>query len=304
MKPTLVVLAAGMGSRYGGLKQVDPVGPSGEAILDYSVFDAHRAGFGKVVFIIRKDIEEAFRTQIGSKYEGLMEVEYAFQDINDLPEPFTVPEGRSKPWGTAHAIRSARDVVKEPFAAINADDFYGRDAFAKLAAFLQDSKSGEDGKFKFAMVGYRLDLTLSENGSVARGICDVAEDGKLCGVTEMTKIVKTENGAENREDENAPVPLTGKERVSMNLWGFTPELFTALEERFPLWLKERGGEVKSEWYIPFVVDEMIHEGKASVDVLPTDSSWFGVTYREDKPTVTAAIKALVDAGEYPANLFA
>lgn len=304
MKPTLVVLAAGMGSRYGGLKQVDPVGPSGEAILDYSVFDAHRAGFGKVVFIIRKDIEEAFRTQIGSKYEGLMEVEYAFQDINDLPEPFTVPEGRSKPWGTAHAIRSARDVVKEPFAAINADDFYGRDAFAKLAAFLQDSKSGEDGKFKFAMVGYRLDLTLSENGSVARGICDVAEDGKLCGVTEMTKIVKTENGAENREDENAPVPLTGKERVSMNLWGFTPELFTALEARFPLWLKERGGEVKSEWYIPFVVDEMIHEGKASVDVLPTDSSWFGVTYREDKPTVTAAIKALVDAGEYPANLFA
>jgi UTP-glucose-1-phosphate uridylyltransferase len=304
MKPTLVVLAAGMGSRYGGLKQVDPVGPSGEAILDYSVFDAHRAGFGKVVFIIRKDIEEAFRTQIGSKYEGLMEVEYAFQDINDIPSPFTVPEGRSKPWGTAHAIRSARNVVKEPFAAINADDFYGRDAFAKLATFLKDSKSSEDGKFKFAMVGYRLDLTLSENGSVARGICDVAEDGKLRGVTEMTKIVKTDTGAENREDENAPVALTGKERVSMNLWGFTPELFTALEERFELWLKERGGEVKSEWYIPFVVDEMIHEGKASVDVLPTDSAWFGVTYREDKPAVTAAIKALVDAGEYPVNLFA
>lgn len=304
MKPTLVVLAAGMGSRYGGLKQVDPVGPSGEAILDYSVFDAHRAGFGKVVFIIRKDIEEAFRTQIGSKYEGLMEVEYAFQDINDLPAPFTVPEGRSKPWGTAHAIRSARDVVKEPFAAINADDFYGRDAFAKLAAFLQEPKNADDGKFKFAMVGYRLDLTLSENGSVARGICDVADDGKLRGVTEMTKIVKTDAGAENREDENAPVPLTGKERVSMNLWGFTPELFTALEERFPLWLKERGGEVKSEWYIPFVVDEMIHEGKADVDVLPTDSAWFGVTYREDKPAVTAAIRALVDAGEYPVNLFA
>ena len=304
MKPTLVVLAAGMGSRYGGLKQVDPVGPSGEAILDYSVFDAHRAGFGKVVFIIRKDIEEAFRTQIGSKYEGLMEVEYAFQDINDLPAPFTVPEGRSKPWGTAHAIRSARDVVKEPFAAINADDFYGRDAFAKLASFLVSPKQSGDGKFKFAMVGYRLDLTLSENGSVARGICDVSDDGSLCGVTEMTKIVKTADGAENREDENAPVPLTGKERVSMNLWGFTPELFAALEERFPLWLEKRGAEVKSEWYIPFVVDEMIHEGKATVDVLPTDSAWFGVTYREDKPAVTAAIRALVDAGEYPANLFA
>ena len=302
MKPTLVVLAAGMGSRYGGLKQVDPVGPSGEAILDYSVFDAHRAGFGKVVFIIRKDFEAEFRERVGSKYEGILPVEYCYQDINDLPSPFTVPAERAKPWGTAHAIRAARDVVKEPFAAINADDFYGRDAFAKLAAFLQ-RPAAADGKFHFAMVGYKLDLTLSDNGSVARGICKV-DGGKLESVTEMTKLVRVPGGAENREDESNPVKLTGEERVSMNLWGFTPELFAALESRFPAWLEKNGAELKSEWYIPFVVDELIHEGKADVEVLPTDSNWFGVTYREDKPFVTAEIGKLVAAGEYPQSLFA
>ena len=302
MKPTLVVLAAGMGSRYGGLKQVDPVGPSGEAILDYSVFDAHRAGFGKVVFIIRKDFEAEFRERVGSKYEGILPVEYCYQDINDLPSPFTVPAERAKPWGTAHAIRAARDVVKEPFAAINADDFYGRDAFAKLAAFLQ-RPAAADGKFHFAMVGYKLDLTLSDNGSVARGICKV-DGGKLESVTEMTKLVRVPGGAENREDESNPVKLTGEERVSMNLWGFTPELFAALESRFPAWLEKNGAELKSEWYIPFVVDELIHEGKADVEVLPTDSNWFGVTYREDKPFVTAEIGKLVAAGEYPQSLLA
>ena len=267
MKPTLVVLAAGMGSRYGGLKQVDPVGPSGEASLDYSVFDAHRAGFGKVVFIIRKDFEAEFRERVGSKYEGILPVEYCYQDINDLPSPFTVPAERAKPWGTAHAIRAARGVVKEPFAAINADDFYGRDAFAKLAAFLQ-RPAAADGKFHFAMVGYKLDLTLSDNGSVARGICKV-DGGKLESVIEMTKLVRVPGGAENREDESNPVKLTGEERVSMNLWGFTPELFAALESRFPAWLEKNGAELKSEWYIPFVVDELIHEGKADVEVLPT-----------------------------------
>ena len=316
MKPTLVVLAAGMGSRYGGLKQVDPVGPSGEAILDYSVFDAHRAGFGKVVFIIRKDIEEVFRSQIGAKYEGLLPVDYAFQDIHDLPAPYAVPEGRTKPWGTAHAIRAARHIVNEPFAAINADDFYGRDAFARLADFLGRADAQERvppagvgrvpspcASMRFAMVGYKLDLTLSDHGSVARGICQVTPEGKLAGVTEMTKLVRTPEGAENREDPAAPVKLTGAERVSMNLWGFTPALFGALEERFPAWLARRGAEEKSEWYIPFVVDEMIHEGAASVEVLPTESAWFGVTYREDKPFVTNAIRALVDAGEYPVSLF-
>lgn len=301
-KPTLVVLAAGMGSRYGGLKQVDPVGPSGEAILDYSVFDAKRAGFGKVVFVIRKDFEDEFKAKVGSKYEGILPVEYCHQDINDLPEPFKVPEGRVKPWGTAHAIRSARNVVKEPFAAINADDFYGRDAFAKLGAFLSSAGEAEDGKFRFAMVGYRLDLTLSENGSVARGICTV-EDGKLAGVREYVKLVPVPGGAEDREDEANPVKFTGEERVSMNLWGFTPELFTALEERFPAWLEKNGAAEKSEWYIPFAVDDLIKDGKAEVSVLPTESKWFGVTYREDKPFVCKEIAKLVAAGEYPMSLF-
>ena len=302
MKPTLVVLAAGMGSRYGGLKQVDPVGPSGEAILDYSVFDAHRAGFGKVVFIIRKDIEQVFREQVGSKYEGLLPVEYAFQDINDLPAPYVVPEGRTKPWGTAHAIRAARNVVHEPFAAINADDFYGRDAFAKLAAFLTRPQP-ETSTLPFAMVGYKLSLTLSENGSVARGICTLDDAGHLTKVVEHTKLVKSSTGAHDEDPAAELKDFTGDERVSMNLWGFTPALFDALEARFPTWLAANATREKSEWYIPFVVDEMIHEGKATVDVLPTDSCWFGVTYREDKPFVTGEIRKLVDAGEYPVALF-
>ncbi len=301
MKPTLVVLAAGMGSRYGGLKQVDPVGPSGEAILDYSVFDAIRGGFGKVVFIIRKDFEAVFREKVGGKYEGMIPVDYCFQDIADLPAPYVVPEGRAKPWGTAHATRAARGVVHEPFAVINADDFYGRDAFARLGAFL--SSVDDEAALRFAMVGYRLDLTLSENGSVARGICDVAEDGTLKGVTEMTKLVRAGEVAENRENPDAPVTVPLDARVSMNLWGFTPGLFAELERRFPEWLAVNGAKEKSEWYIPFVVDELIHEGRATCRVLPTESSWFGVTYREDKPHVMAAIRALVEAGEYPSNLF-
>ena len=300
MKPTLVVLAAGMGSRYGGLKQVDPVGPSGEAILDYSVFDAVRAGFGKVVFIIRHDFEAEFKEKVGKKYEGLIPVDYCYQDINDLPAPYKVPEGRTKPWGTGHATRAARSVVKEPFAVINADDFYGRDAFEQLARFLSNATDGA--VLGFAMVGYKLELTLSENGSVARGICDVAADGTLRGVTEMTKLVKAGDVAENRENPDVPVKVPLDARVSMNLWGFTPGLFTELEARFPQWLAENGAKEKSEWYIPFVVDELIKEGKATCKVLPTESSWFGVTYREDKPFVMAEIKKLVDAGEYPANL--
>jgi len=299
MKPTLVVLAAGMGSRYGGLKQLDPVGPSGETILDYSVFDAIRGGFGRVVFVIRKDFETEFKEKVGRKYEGLVRVDYCFQDINDLPGSHAVPAGRTKPWGTAHATRAARSLVREPFAVINADDFYGRDAFAKLGAFLSEATP-----MHFAMVGYRLDLTLSENGSVARGICTVAADGALKGVTEMTKLVRAGATAENRENPDAPVKVPLDARVSMNLWGFTPELFDALEARFPAWLDANIGREKSEWYIPFVVDELIKEGKAECRVLPTDSSWFGVTYREDKPYVMAEIKKLVDAGEYPANLLA
>ena len=286
-----------MGSRYGGLKQVDPVGPSGEAILDYSVYDAIRGGFGKVVFVIRRDFEAEFKEKVGRKYEGMVAVDYCYQDINDLPAPYSVPEGRTKPWGTAHATRAARNVVKEPFAVINADDFYGRDAFAKLGEFLSSARP-----MHLAMVGYRLDLTLSENGSVARGICRVSADGMLEGVTEMTKLVRAGDTAENREDENSPVKVPLDSRVSMNLWGFTPELFDELERRFPEWLAENGAKEKSEWYIPFVVDELIREGKADCRVLPTESSWFGVTYREDKPYVTSEIAKLVAAGEYPADL--
>ena len=299
MKPALVVLAAGMGSRYGGLKQVDPVGPSGEALLDYSVFDAVRGGFGKVVFVIRRDFEAEFREKVGSKYEGMVPVEYCFQDIADLPAPYSVPEGRSKPWGTAHATRAARSAVNEPFAVINADDFYGRDAFAKLGAFLAAATP-----MHFAMVGYRLDLTLSENGSVARGICDVADDGSLRGVVEMTKLVRAGDAAENRENPDAPVTVPLDARVSMNLWGFTPELFGELERLFPEWLAKNGTLPKSEWYIPFVVDELIKEGRADCRVLPTDSRWFGVTYREDKPFVAAETAKLVAAGDYPGNLLA
>ena len=301
MKPTLVILAAGMGSRYGGLKQVDPVGPSGETIMDYSVFDAVRAGFDRVVFVIRRDFEEVFRTTIGAKYAGAVPVDYAFQSVDDLPPGFTVPAERAKPWGTAHAIRAARGVVQAPFAAINADDFYGRDAFQRLAEFLTQPRAAA--RPRFAMVGYRLGQTLSEHGSVARGVCDVDAAGRLVTVTEMTKIVRVAGGAENREDPARPVALTGAERVSMNLWGFTPGLFTALEARFPAWLAAHAQNPKAEWYIPFVVDELVGEGAAEVQVLPTESAWFGVTYREDKPLVVAAVQRLVQAGEYPAKLW-
>ncbi|MDO4527486.1 MAG: sugar phosphate nucleotidyltransferase [bacterium] len=302
-KPTLLILAAGMGSRYGGLKQIDSVGPSGETIMDYSIYDAIRAGFDKVVFIIRKDFEEAFREKIVAKYEGKIKIELAFQDPLDLPAGCTFPEGREKPWGTAHAIRSARNVIDAPFAAINADDFYGTDAFMQLGKVLANIDCAAEPK-QFAMVGYRLDQTLSENGSVARGICEVADDGKLIGVTEMTKIVQKADGTiQNEEDPENPNPLKGDCRVSLNLWGFTPALFDGMEERFTTWFKEHEGQLKAEWYIPFYVDELVKAGKATVDVIPTNSCWFGVTYREDKPVVVEAIQKMVDEGVYPAKLW-
>lgn len=302
MQPTVVVLAAGMGSRYGGLKQVDPVGPSGETIMDYSVFDAVRAGFGRVVFVIRKEFEAVFRSSVGSKYAGHIPVDYAFQSMDDLPEGVSVPAARVKPWGTAHAIRAARRAVQTPFAAINADDFYGRDAFQRLADFLKRPQVPA-AKPRFAMVGYRLDQTLSEYGSVARGVCTVGPGGLLQTVTEMTRLVRVPGGAENREDPAKPVVLSGAARVSMNLWGFMPSLFGALETRFPAWLAANAGNPKAEWFIPFVVDEMVKDGQAEVEVLPTDSAWFGVTYREDKPWVIAAVRKRVEAGEYPEKLW-
>lgn len=304
MKPTLLILAAGMGSRYGGLKQIDPMGPCGETVLDYSVFDALRAGFGKIVFVIRRDFEDVFRSQVGAKFDQRIPVEYAFQDINDLPEGFTVPEGRTKPWGTTHAMLAAESIIHEPCVMINADDFYGRDAFASIANHLQSAPATANGKSQYCMVGFRLNNTLSEHGSVARGVCTANAEGLLTSVTEMTKIFKTETGAENREVEGAYVPLTGEEPVSMNFWGFTPEIFPQLRAAFLDFLNKEGKEQKSECYVPKVVDVLIRDGKADVRVLPTTSKWFGVTYPEDKQDVVASIKKLVDAGDYPAPLWA
>lgn len=302
MKPTLLILAAGMGSRYGGLKQVDPVGPHGETIMDYAIFDALRSGFGSIVFVIRRDFESVFRKTIGAKYAGQVEVDYAFQELDDLPVNFALPAGRSKPWGTAHAVRAARSLVTTPFAAINADDFYGHDAFARLGVFL----SQVDWRAKptpFAMVGFKLERTLSEHGSVARGICRIDGDNRLVSITEMTKLVRVPGGVENRERPETPVTLTGREFASMNLWGFTPALFELLEERFPKWLDMQTPDTENEWYIPFAVDSMIRDGAAEVSVLPTDGSWFGVTYREDKPVVEEAIRNLIAAGAYPERLW-
>lgn len=302
MKPTLLILAAGMGSRYGGLKQLDAMGPSGEVVLDYSVFDAIRAGFGKVVFVIRRDFEEQFRSQIGSKFGDRIQVDYAFQDINDLPAGFTVPEGRTKPWGTAHAVLAAEGVVNEPFLMINADDFYGRDAFAKIGSDLMAERPS-DGKSHYSMVGFYLKNTLSDHGSVARGVCTRGADGFLSSVTEMTKIFRTPTGAENRETD-PPLALTGEEVVSMNFFGFTPDIFAHLRAAFTKFLETSGTDLKSECYVPKEVDVLIRDGKADVTVLESNDSWFGVTYPEDKADVVASIRALVAAGAYPENLWA
>ncbi len=303
MKPTLLILAAGMGSRYGGLKQIDPMGPAGETVMDFSVFDAIRAGFGKVVFVIRRDFEEQFKAQVGARFEGRVQVEYAFQAMDDLPVGFAVPEGRTKPWGTTHAMLAAESLIHEPCVMINADDFYGRDAFACIAAHLQQTPEVRDGRHQYCMVGFKLSNTLSEHGSVARGVCVVDAGGHLASVTEMTKIFKTEDGAENREEGSPVVPLTGEEAVSMNFWGFTPEIFPQLREAFVAFLHEHGKELKSECYVPKVVDDLIKAGRVDVRVLPTSSKWFGVTYPEDKETVVASIRALSEQGEYPSPLW-
>ncbi len=300
MKPALVILAAGMGSRYGGLKQVDPVGPHGEIVIDYSIYDALAAGFSKLVFIIRKDIEEVFREVIGSKFEDKIEVSYVFQELDMLPEGFKVPEGRTKPWGTAHAIWCARDVVKEPFAAINADDFYGQSAYHEMAAFL--SKISDINAPTFSMVGFILKNTLSDYGTVSRGICKVSTDGNLEEVNELTKIARTESGARHEDGEHQ-VDLTGEEVVSMNFWGFTPLIFPHLEKQFNDFLEKSGQELKSEFYIPVAVDQMVQSGDATMRVLTSQDSWFGVTYPEDKATVVKNIRELIKAGQYPEDLW-
>ena len=294
-KPTLLVLAAGMGSRYGGLKQIDPVGPAGETIIDYSIYDALRAGFGKVVFVIRHDIEQTFREVVGSKFANRLPVEYAFQELANIPAPFTVPPGRTKPWGTGHAILAAESVIHEPFAMINADDFYGADTFRVLADYLRQVKADSNA---YAMVGFTLRKTLSDHGTVARGVCQVDNAGKLKQIVELLKIEKTATGARQGDQT-----LTGDEPVSMNFWGFTPTLFGHLRRELQQFLKQQGQEEKSELLIPMVIGDLVAQNRATCQVLRTAASWFGVTYREDRPIVIENIRKLIAAGEYPASLW-
>lgn len=300
MKPTLFVLAAGMGSRYGGLKQLDPLGPNGETIMDYSIYDAMQAGFGKVVFVIRKDFEEDFRNKILSKYEGHIPVEVVFQSTDALPEGFTCPADRTKPWGTNHAVLMGKDVIKEPFAVINADDFYGRDAFAVMAKELMRER---DKKGDYCMVGFRVGNTMTENGSVARGVC-ATKDGLLSSIVERTAISYDANHDIVFNDENGvECHLEPTTPVSMNLWGFTPDYFDYSEREFVKFLEKGLNTPKAEFFIPLVVDTLINSGEATVKVLDTDSKWFGVTYAADRPGVVEKFAELHNNGTYPAKLF-
>lgn len=300
MKPTLFVLAAGMGSRYGGLKQLDGLGPNGETIMDYSIFDAIRGGFGKLVFVIRESFEKDFREKIISKYANHIPVELVFQELNALPEGFTCPEGREKPWGTNHAVLMGKNVIDEPFAVINADDFYGRDSFAVLGKQLSEMGGKKN---DYCMVGYRVGNTLSESGSVARGVCECNTDGYLTGVVERTAIERIDGNIQFKDENGKTVVLEENTPVSMNMWGFTPDYFQYSEEFFKDFLQKNMGNLKSEYFIPLMVNELITNGTARVKVLDTTSKWFGVTYAADRQDVVDKIQALVDAGDYPAKLF-
>ncbi|MDF7801808.1 sugar phosphate nucleotidyltransferase [Pontiellaceae bacterium B1224] len=297
MKPTLVIMAAGMGSRYGGLKQLDPVGPNGETLLEYSIFDAIQAGFGKVVFVIRHDFENEFKEQVGQKFTDKIEVQYAFQSLEDLPAGFSLPEGRTKPWGTGQAVLACRDLVKEPFCVQNADDFYGAAAYKTIAQGFQTLENGDS-----CMVGYKLKNTLSPFGSVSRGVCEVV-DGYLAEVNERTEIITNTNGVVQYIEDGVATDMTGDEMVSMNFWGFAPEFFQTLEEKFIAFLSEKGGELKSEWYIPDIVTRMMANGETKIKVLSSDAQWFGVTYPNDRPAVVASLKAMHAASRYPSKLW-
>lgn len=296
-KPALLVLAAGMGSRYGGLKQIDPVGPNGETIMDYSVFDAVRAGFGRLVFVIRRDIETTFKQSIGARFGKQLPVEYVFQELDALPPGFSVPPGRTKPWGTGHAILMADGVIREPFAVINADDFYGMNSFRLLAEHLRSG--GPD----FAMVGFTLRNTLSEHGSVARGVCFIGTGGCLETIMEITGIERDGSGAKFTDASGAVRQLRGDEAVSMNCWGFAPALFGHLREHFAQFLKLHGQEEKSEFYIPAAVNELVAMRKVRCEILKTPDSWFGATYREDRQRVADGIRRLIARGDYPEKLW-
>lgn len=300
MKPTLLILAAGMGSRYGGLKQLDGVGPNGETIMDYSVFDAIRAGFGKIVFVIRKDFEQDFKEKIIRKYINHIPVETVFQSMDALPEGFTCPPERVKPWGTNHAVLMGKEVIKEPFAVINADDFYGRDGFAVLGKALMNM---EGTKNQYCMVGYRIGNTLSESGTVARGVCETDAEGYLTDVVERTEVMRIEGKVSYKDEKGEWVTTGDNTPVSMNMWGFTPDYFNYSEKMFADFLNANRGNLKAEYFIPLVVNNLIKSKTATVKVHDTTSRWFGVTYASDKQGVIEKIRALVDAGEYPEKLW-
>lgn len=295
----LAILAAGMGSRYGGLKQIDPMTENGEFIIDFSVYDAIKAGFDKVVFIIKKENYEAFADTVGKRVSPYIKTFYAFQDLHDIPEQFNVPDGRVKPWGTAHAIYAAREYLTENFAVINSDDFYGRDAFMKAAEHLKAQTSGNH----YCMVGYRLDNTLTDSGTVSRGECYVDEQGMLTSVTERTDIKKRGKDAAYKNELGDWVELPGSTVVSMNFWGMTPGVIPKITDGFAEFLKNRGQELKSEYYIPGAIDDFMKAGQCDVCVYSTDAQWYGVTYAEDKAYVKASIRAMIDSGEYPASLW-
>jgi len=300
---TLVVMAAGIGSRYGGLKQIDPVGPNGEIVIDYSIYDALRAGFDKVVFIIRREIEDAFRRQVGRTVEDRVETAYVFQELTPLPEGFHLPPGRTKPWGTAHAILRAKDEVRTPFAAINADDYYGRTAFGSMAVHMRKA-ADTPAFYDYAMVGYILENTLSEHGHVARGVCAADSEGHLVDVCERRKVQRFEDGIRYTENGRDWIDISAESVVSMNIWGFTPSIFGELEARFPVFLRANEPSIiKAEFLIPEVVGSLVREKKARVKVLSNSERWYGVTYPEDRPRVQAAIRELVARGLYPKNLW-
>ena len=303
-KPVLVIMAAGMGSRYGGLKQIDPVDADGHIIMDFSIYDAVKAGFEKVIFIIKKENEKDFKETIGNRMEQRIKVEYVFQEMENLPEGFRVPEGRGKPWGTAHAVLSCLPLVDGPFAVINADDYYGQQAFQMIYDFLSSHEDTD--KYQYTMVGYLLKNTLTENGHVARGVCGTDENGKLTEIVERVRIEKREDGPAYTEDDGAAwTPLAEDAVVSMNMWGFTKSMMGEIRDRFAAFLTENlpKNPLKCEYFLPFVVDELIQEKKAEVTVLKSRDRWYGVTYREDKPVVVKAIQSLKDQGLYPQKLW-
>ncbi|MGN0659401.1 MAG: sugar phosphate nucleotidyltransferase [Emergencia sp.] len=303
-KPVLIIMAAGMGSRYGGLKQIDPVSDQGEIILDFSLYDAMMAGFEKVIFIIKEENEADFRALIDGRAGKYMEVEYAFQKLSDIPEGYSVPEGRVKPWGTCHAVLSARHLIDGPFAVINADDYYGPGAFQSIYSWLEQAR--DDDRYRYCMVGYQLENTLTENGHVARGVCRVDGDGMLETITERTKIMRREGGIAFTEDDGQTwEPLQEGTTVSMNFWGFTKSFVTEMEARFPAFLDKALAEnpLKGEYFLPGVVDQLIREQKATVRVLKSADKWYGVTYKEDKESVVSALQSMKDKGMYPEKLW-